>query len=265
MEDRLAKILGPLPLDLDEISRRYDTVVAQYARDVQSGLADERDRIIEQGWWIQTAGSVVDLGGGLGPFPPLAAALGLRSVVCDLFAPDLHLDIDELRALVEKLGVEFITGDVIDRPLPFETDSIDAVTSFESIEHWHHSPRRLFKEVMRILRPGGLVIISAPNAVNIRKRLAVPLGRTNWSRFEDWYEPDFFHGHVREPTAGDMGRLALAMGLESWTVVGRNWLGLHRVGWQRAVGRLLDRPLRLRPSLCSNLYLVGRAPTAGRA
>lgn len=261
MEAKLAHILGPLPVALADVVRRYDEIVALYPPAFRPDLAPERPRIVEQAWWIQGARSVVDLGGGLGPFPPLAAALGLRSVVCDLFAPDLHVHYDRLRPLVEELGVEVITGDVIDTPLPFEDGSIDAVTSFESIEHWHHSPRRLFREALRVLRPGGLVVISAPNAVNLRKRFAVPLGKTNWARFEDWYEPNFFHGHVREPTAGDMARIAEEMGLAAWTVVGRNWLGLRRDGVQRGVGRLLDRPLRLRPSLCSNLYLVGRAPS----
>ncbi len=43
--------------------------------------------------------------------------------------------------------------------------------------------------------------------------------------------------------------------------MGRNWLGLaHRNPRTRALTRLVDRPLRTRPGLCSDIYLIGRRP-----
>jgi SAM-dependent methyltransferase len=147
---------------------------------------------------------------------------------------------------------------VVREPLPFPDGSFDAVTSFDSLEHWHHSPRRLFREIRRVLAPGGLLLLGAPNAVNLRKRFAVPLGRSTWASWHDWYEADDFHGHVREPTVGDFARIARDVPLESWSVFGRNWLGYRGGRLRRVVTRVLDRPLRLRPSLCADLYLVGR-------
>ncbi len=101
------------------------------------------------------------------------------------------------------------------------------------------------------------MVIGTPNAVNLRKRLAVPLGRSNWSRFEDWYDPPVFTGHVREPTVSDLERIARDVGLATWQVVGRNWLGYRRRRLGQAIATVVDRPLRLRPTLCSTLYLVG--------
>jgi hypothetical protein len=45
------------------------------------------------------------------------------------------------------------------------------------MEHWHHSPKRLFRQVSdKLLKPGGRFVLAVPNCVNLRKRLSVPLG-----------------------------------------------------------------------------------------
>lgn len=46
--------------------------------------------------------------------------------------------------------------------LPFEDHSFDLVVSFETIEHIDY-PEKLLKEIKRVLKPGGTIIISCPN------------------------------------------------------------------------------------------------------
>lgn len=47
--------------------------------------------------------------------------------------------------------------------LPFAEESFDVVTSFETLEHLHQ--RSLFlSELRRVLKPGGLLVLSTPNA-----------------------------------------------------------------------------------------------------
>jgi hypothetical protein len=52
--------------------------------------------------------------------------------------------------------------------------------------------------------------------------------------------------------------MADELALQQRAIVGRNWLGTRRGPIGRAVTVVVDAPLRLRPSLCANLYLVGR-------
>jgi ubiquinone/menaquinone biosynthesis C-methylase UbiE len=46
--------------------------------------------------------------------------------------------------------------------LPLEDDSVDVVVSFETIEH-HDQHEEMLSEIRRVLRPGGMLIMSSPN------------------------------------------------------------------------------------------------------
>jgi hypothetical protein len=89
----------------------------------------------------------------------------------------------------------------------------------------------------------------------------VPLGIAKWSSMADWYEAKTFRGHVREPDVDDLRYIARDMGLVDVEVMGRNWLGYkNRRPWIRRLTPLVDVPLRVLPTLCSDIYLVGRTP-----
>src|SRR5271170_7216765 len=81
--------------------------------------------------------------------------------------------------------------------------TFDVVTCFDSLEHWHHSPKRVLHDMWDSLKPGGLFIVSVPNNVNLRKRITVPFGYGRWSKIETWYDVPVFRGHVREPNTED--------------------------------------------------------------
>ena len=102
---------------------------------------------------------------------------------------------------------------------------LDAFTVFDTMEHWHNSPKRTFHQLMTALKPGGLFIVSAPNCVNLRKRITVPFGVGKWTAMRDWYEVEQFRSHVREPDVADLRYIAADLGLKNAQVIGRNWSG----------------------------------------
>lgn len=78
---------------------------------------------------------------------------------------------------------------------------------------------------------------------------------------QDWYEPEVFRGHVREPDVCDLKYIARDMGLVDVRIIGRNWLGYYSERAAiRIATKLMDYPLRLKPSLCSDLYMTGKKP-----
>lgn len=69
--------------------------------------------------------------------------------------------IDHARDHYQKENNKFFTADVVDAKL-LESDSFDVVVSFEVIEHLPDRGRYL-REACRLLKPGGVFIVSTPN------------------------------------------------------------------------------------------------------
>ncbi len=244
---------------LRSIALRYpEALVAAQLRDV--------DRIAFHIQLIQdrkgTAITICDIGGGIGLFSVGCAALGMRSILIDDFCDEVNLGAGESVLEIHKsYGVQVISRDVITHSIDLEPGSADVMTCFESMEHWHHSPKRLFGAVKTALKREGLFVLSSPNCVDLKRRISVALGHGKWSNMESWYEPETFRGHVREPDVHDLLHIARDMALTNVETFGRNWWMYDRFDGSavKPVAIMVGHLLRLRPSLCSTIYLVGYA------
>ena len=86
------------------------------------------------------------------------------------------LDVDAAAlAKASDLGIEPVQANV-EEPLPFEDASFDAVVAGELFEHLQF-PDALVAEIARVLRPGGVLVGSVPNAFRLQGRLRFLLGR----------------------------------------------------------------------------------------
>ena len=83
------------------------------------------------------------------------------------------------------------------------------------MEHLHNSPRDLLNELLELCKPNGLLFITVPNAVNIRKRRDVFFGKTNHPNFHDYYWSSAnWRGHIREYVKDDLVALTKYLNLE---------------------------------------------------
>ena len=57
-------------------------------------------------------------------------------------------------------NLEFLVGSC--DAIPLSSESLDIVTSFETLEH-HDKHDEMMREIKRVLKPGGVLVISAPN------------------------------------------------------------------------------------------------------
>jgi len=99
---------------------------------------------------------ILDLGCGTGLSSKLLAAHGYNVIGADLSKK--FLDANYLGE-----GVELIAADAAN--LPLSDSSVDAVTSYCFLEHIPDVPRVL-SEMVRVVRPGGTVIVLSPNLLS---------------------------------------------------------------------------------------------------
>lgn len=77
----------------------------------------------------------------------------------------VDLDVDAIKYAKKNYfsnNTEFIKGS--GTKIPLQEDSVDVVVSFETIEHIEHY-NIFMQEIVRVLRPNGLLILSTPNDI----------------------------------------------------------------------------------------------------
>jgi SAM-dependent methyltransferase len=240
------------------LDRALEEVLALYPEPLRSAeradLARQRFHLAQ----IYRPGArIADLGGGIGLLSPTCAALGMDAWLVDDLgdAVNQRFPIDAL-GVHRRTGVRVLATPVLGFGAHFDDASLDVVTCIESIEHWHHSPRAVLEEVVRVLKPGGLFLLGAPNAAGVHHRAKLLLGRSNWSHFDDWYHSKEFRGHVREPVLADLLRIVDELGLERRAVFGRNFLLDPPRGWKGLAVKAADPLLRPFPTLCKDIYVL---------
>jgi SAM-dependent methyltransferase len=103
-------------------------------------------------------GRALDLGAGQG-----ALSQALRDRGFDVTAADVNT------AQFRASGVPCLKLD-LNRPLPFPDEGFDLVMAVEVLEHLE-SPRAFLREIFRLVRPGGLAVITTPNITSLPSRL----------------------------------------------------------------------------------------------
>lgn len=100
--------------------------------------------------------TILDLASGEG----YGASL-LAQVADFVVGVDIDIDITE-HASHQYLGSNLSFCVATCAAIPLADESIDLVVSFETIEHHDHHTR-MMQEIKRILKPGGILVISSPN------------------------------------------------------------------------------------------------------
>lgn len=241
-----------------EVEKAYPQPLQNYLRDNRSRFLYEIEKILKHVGGNRD--KVLDIGAGLSPLPIVLAIHGLEVTIIDDFRDPVHREIgSDVLSIHKQYGVEVIQEDVFHLDLAFKENELNAVVILDSMEHWHQSPKSLFHRIYRALKPRGLFLLSVPNCVNARKRITIPLGYGKWSSMTDWYENDVFRGHVREPDVDDLQYIARDLKFTHYTIVGKNWMGYRSLNCMiRAITPLVDRLLQVRPTLCSDIYLIAR-------
>ena len=116
---------------------------------------------------LRPGARVMEAGCGAGRWVRYLADRGYRVVGLEYSGETLHM----VRETWPDLCL--VEGDAAHAP--FAEGAFDAVLSFGLVEHWQDGPEEPLRETRRLLRPGGLAIISVPCLSGVRR-----LKRTLW-------------------------------------------------------------------------------------
>lgn len=184
-------------------------------------------------------------------------------------APEAYAVVDVSAPAVRLLrdaGFAATSVDVSAEPLPFPAGAFDAAVMGEVLEHLV-DPDHALEEVRRVLRPGGILVLSTPNLASWFNRILLPMGMqpvytetgTRWVFGRKGFLPRARPvGHLRVLTSTALRELLEfhAFQLEELTGLPDERIGeLHPVvGW-------FDRRFAALPTLAPGILAVGR--TAG--
>jgi len=197
--------------------------------------SDARDRALRSGgassWEIyqtvaatlaglpRTGGTVLDVGCGSGQLwhfleNGFSRYLGVDLVRYEGFPP----------------GTELIEADLETLPLPLPERCADVVAAIETIEHLEN-PRAFLRELVRLARPGGIVIVTTPNQLSLLSKFTLVV-KNRFNAFQDVHYP----AHLTALLEIDLLRIAGEAGLidsrivysKSGRIVFTPW---HYPGW----------------------------------
>jgi len=169
---------------------------------------------------------------------------------------------------ISKFGAQTISADIneakphfhqvnMEDHLPFQDQTFDAVVCCEGIEHVF-SPFKLFSELVRVLKPGGILVITTPNVQSLYSRWQFlctgylfqfdPYNKTVIDAKQQldkghispvtygqlYYYAEHFGMSIATPTGGRMKRVSLLPVLLPTLIVGLWW---NYRDWRRTSSR----------------------------
>jgi SAM-dependent methyltransferase len=148
---------------------------------------------------------------------------------------------ERYKSAIESAGLSVVKCDIETSRLPFEANRFDLITFFELFEHLRVNPIFTIGEAIRVLKPGGILLLSTPNLRSLAGLANFLVHGRAYSCSGDMYEEyrkleRLGHmGHVREYTTVEVTDFFRRMGMELESLIYR---GRYYRWYQRPLIRL---------------------------
>jgi 2-polyprenyl-3-methyl-5-hydroxy-6-metoxy-1,4-benzoquinol methylase len=161
-----------------------------------------------------------------------------------------YIGVDALRYEQFPGDAELVLADLNSAPWPLAGGVADTVAAVEVVEHLEN-PRAFFRELFRLVKPGGTVLVTTPNQRSFLSLLTL-LVKGRFSAFQDVHYP----AHLTALLEIDLRRIAAECGLADVSIKYSRSGRVVLTPWHypRALSGLKPRVFS------DNLLLVGTRP-----
>ena len=156
----------------------------------------------------------LDIGSSFG-YP----CLGAKLIGYDVYGLDSVSRVEKFSARFKHFGIENIVGDLARKKSPFSSRKFDVILVSYVPEDVDHNPTKFFSEITRLLKPGGILIITAKNLLRLNNLAKIFLGQSRRPKTKVKQNSDYYC----EFTATDLTYLLMKNGLNVENIKYRNF------------------------------------------
>jgi len=160
---------------------------------------------------------------------------------------------DEFAKAFRDYNCQFAALDITREQLPFPDSQFSIVTFSEVLEHLPVERLNfVLSELARVVRPGGILLMSSPNQTSFENRLLLLKGSSILAMPDKLFRAGDTFGHIRLYTRSEMESAMSKLGFSLECSRGESnnsaYRGAHR-SWRRRIYRLYERVEGILPIL----------------
>jgi len=177
--------------------------------------------------------------------------LGAKMIGYESSGTDLAQFVENSKKVSAFYNFNNLAADLSSEKIPYSDNSFDLILFSETLEHLNFYTQDLFKEIGRVLKPSGLVIITTPNLIRLNNVLKMIIGRSVNHEIEKTYGPGT---HYREYSFKEIKYLCAQAGLN---IFSHEALNFKYPDLGTAV-KLIDLLSVLTPSRKRDLFIIAK-------
>lgn len=176
---------------------------------------------------------------------------------CHVHALDIKV---QVRRHIKANEIDYVKCNIEKERFPFRNKVFDHVICSEVLEHLVYSPPHMLKEVHRVLKDSGHLILTTPNCANLSRRLRLLFGKNVYPDYHTYYKSSLYRRHNREYTVAEVKKLLTEHGFVIENAFYKNYgPGIVPPGMLTKVVRMLYRVIQsLYPPFKALIIVKGR-------